>query len=287
MSIKNGTFWVCTAILIITLFTCHRAIGAEKFPVLELKTANTVILRTAVDENSVSTAINQLLIKSSLLPPGEPIYLFIDSPGGSVTDGMLLIQAAKALDREVKTITNFAASMAFITVQNLGERIILPYGVLMSHRATGIVRGQQPGELDTRYLFWNIYLTNVDTDTAKRLGLSAKDLVNKHANEWWIVGTNAVHEKAADKVMLIRCGKDMSSTYKEDMGTVFGNVVVEWSNCPMVLVPLKIDLSGIRFFAMSDIETREFNASIRMYFYDKRAYLTNYTMKGKPSIFNK
>lgn len=288
MSIKNGIFWLGATVLVIALAMCaNKASSAEKSNVIELKTANTVILRTAVDENSVSAVVNQLLVKGAALPAGEPIYLFIDSPGGSVTDGMTLIQAAKAMDREVKTITSFSASMAFITVQNLGERLILPYGILMSHRASGVVRGQQPGEMDTRYVFWNKYLTEVDKDAAKRMGMSVQDLAAKHLNEWWTTGIDAVDGKAADRVVLVRCGKDMASTYNEEIGTIFGSIKVEWSNCPMVPAPLKVDLSGIRFFAMSDVETRAFNEGVRMYFYDKRAYLTNYIMKGKPSVFNK
>jgi len=119
--------------------------------VVEITAENSVVLRGAMTELSTSKVLSEIILKDRDLPAGEPLYLYIDSPGGEIVSGTQMIEGIKGLSREVITITQFSASMAFITVQSLGKRLIMPSGVLMSHRAKGGVEGQIPGEMDTRY----------------------------------------------------------------------------------------------------------------------------------------
>jgi ATP-dependent protease ClpP protease subunit len=49
----------------------------------------------------------------------EPIYLFLNTPGGSIQTGLEIIESLKGLDRPVSTVTLFAASMGFQIAQNL------------------------------------------------------------------------------------------------------------------------------------------------------------------------
>lgn len=249
--------------------------------VVELSTSDTVIMRSIFDARSVSAVIKQLSDKDIALASGKPLYLFIDSPGGDVEAGMLLIAAAKGLSRPVITITNFGASMAFITAQLLGDRYVMPYSVMMSHRVSGGIDGQQPGELDSRYRFWNHYQDSVMSDVGKRIGISVQQLYIRHRNEWWTLGKDAVNTKLADKVVFIKCNKDMDKSIEEVIPTFFGNIKATWSSCPLVITPLSVDMSGISFDTMSSIERRNFDKSTMLFFYNKKAFFTNFIMKGK------
>jgi ATP-dependent protease ClpP protease subunit len=77
---------------------------------------------------------------------GSDIYVVLYTPGGSVQAGQLFFDTLNALPCNFHTITIFAASMGYQTVQNLKNRYILPSGILMSHRASlSGVRGEIGG----------------------------------------------------------------------------------------------------------------------------------------------
>ncbi len=252
---------------------------------LILSARNTVSLRTAFTSSSVSLVIAQIFEKDRILNKREPIYLVLDTPGGSVGAGLDLIEAIKGLDREVRTVTTFAASMGFITAQSLGKRYITETGVLMSHRARGGARGQIPGELNSRVNFWTRYLKSVDKSVAKRLGLTSEELLRKHYDEWWIHGGEAVKAKAADRVVKIRCGRSLSGTYKQRVRTRFGVIVATWSECPLVKAPLRIS-RDFGTWGMNENEEKDFNRAIHTMFFDKEAFLYEYVLTNKySSIF--
>lgn len=252
---------------------------------LILSARNTVTLRTAFTSGSVSHVVAQILEKDKILNKREPIYLVLDTPGGSVGAGLDLIEAVKGLDREVRTVTTFAASMGFITAQSLGKRYITETGVLMSHRARGGSRGQIPGELNTRVNFWTKYLKEVDKGVAKRLGITADELLQKHYDEWWMGGTEAVDAGAADKVVKVRCGRSLSGTYNQIVRTRWGNLKVTWSSCPLVKAPLKT-ARAFQVWGMTENEVKDLNRAVHTMFFDKTAFLYEYVLTNKyASIF--
>ena len=252
---------------------------------LILSARNTVSLRTAFTSGSVSQVVAQILEKDKILNKKEPIYLVLDTPGGSVGAGLDLIEAVKGLDREVRTVTTFAASMGFITAQSLGKRYITETGILMSHRARGGVNGQIPGELNVRVAFWSEYLKDADRAVAKRLGLTADELLKKHYDEWWLSGKNAVKEGAADMIVKVRCGQSLTGTYVQNVRTMFGNLKVTWSNCPMVKAPISISRE-FSAWETSEQSSRELDRAIHTMFYDKKAFLDEFVLTNKySSIF--
>ena len=106
---------------------------------------NTAVLRQAFTAQSVTELKGDLLKLNANLKSGYPIYLVLYTPGGEIQKGFELFEFIKGLNRPVHTITIFAASMGFQTVQHLGTRYILNYGILMSHFSRGGSRGQYGG----------------------------------------------------------------------------------------------------------------------------------------------
>ena len=106
---------------------------------ITLNNENTVILRGPVDENSVSSVVTNLnKIDES------KINLYINSPGGSVHHGNVLIEEIRGLQasgKEINCIADFAASMAFIILQSCSNRYALNSSVLMQHQMSLMLGG--------------------------------------------------------------------------------------------------------------------------------------------------
>ena len=78
--------------------------------------------------------------------PGKPIYLYINSPGGSVTAGMAIYDTMQHIKSEVVTIcVGIAASMgAFLLAAGTkGKRLALPHSRMMIHQPLGGVQGRR------------------------------------------------------------------------------------------------------------------------------------------------
>lgn len=71
------------------------------------------------------------------------ITLYINSPGGCVSDGLAIIDAMKACRCEIKTIaTGMAASMAALILACGDHRMATPLTDIMIHQPLGAVQGQ-------------------------------------------------------------------------------------------------------------------------------------------------
>jgi ATP-dependent Clp protease, protease subunit len=75
----------------------------------------------------------------------KPIYLYINSPGGSVTAGLAIYDTMQHIKSEVVTIcVGLAASMgAFLLAGGTkGKRLALPHSRIMIHQPSGGVQGR-------------------------------------------------------------------------------------------------------------------------------------------------
>ena len=83
---------------------------------------------------------------SSILTLGsspEPMYVFIDSPGGSVLSGAQIISAIQAAKGPVNTLcVGICASMAAMIHQFGTNRLVLDRSFLMFHPASGGAEGE-------------------------------------------------------------------------------------------------------------------------------------------------
>jgi len=78
--------------------------------------------------------------------PGKPIYLYINSPGGSVTAGMAIYDTMQHIKSDVVTIcVGLAASMGafLLSAGTKGRRLALPHSRIMIHQPFGGIQGRR------------------------------------------------------------------------------------------------------------------------------------------------
>ena len=114
-----------------------------------------VMLNEEVNSASASVVVAQLLYLESQ-DPTKDISLYINSPGGSVTDGFAIYDTIQYIKCDVSTICmGMAASMgAFLLAAGTkGKRIALPNSTIMIHQPLGGYKGQATDmEIHTRYM---------------------------------------------------------------------------------------------------------------------------------------
>ena len=103
-----------------------------------------VFLSGEIDEAVATSLVAQLLFLESE-DPEKDIYLYINSPGGSVTAGMAIYDTMNYIKCDVSTIcVGMAASMgAFLLAGGVkGKRCALPNAEVMIHQPLGASQGQ-------------------------------------------------------------------------------------------------------------------------------------------------
>ena len=103
-----------------------------------------VFLGEEVTDVSANLIAAQLLFLESE-DPGKDIHLYINSPGGSVTAGMVIYDTMQYIKCDVSTICmGLAASMgAFLLAGGTkGKRMALPNAEIMIHQPSGGAQGQ-------------------------------------------------------------------------------------------------------------------------------------------------
>lgn len=103
-----------------------------------------IILAEEVNNTTASLIVAQLLYLEGQ-DPSKDISLYINSPGGSVTDGLAIYDTMQYIKCDVSTICmGLAASMgAFLLAAGTkGKRYVLPNSDIMIHQPSGGAKGQ-------------------------------------------------------------------------------------------------------------------------------------------------
>lgn len=103
-----------------------------------------IMLSGPIDDNLANSVIAQLLFLDAQ-DPEKDIFLYINSPGGSVTSGMAMYDTMNFINADVQTIViGMAASMASVLLAagTKGKRWALPNSEVMIHQPLGGAQGQ-------------------------------------------------------------------------------------------------------------------------------------------------
>lgn len=103
-----------------------------------------IFLGSAIDDDVANLVIAQLLFLAAE-DAEKDIHLYINSPGGSVTAGLGILDTMRYIKPDVSTIcVGLAASMGslLLAAGAKGKRFALPNSEVMIHQPLGGVRGQ-------------------------------------------------------------------------------------------------------------------------------------------------
>jgi ATP-dependent Clp protease protease subunit len=105
-----------------------------------------IFLGTAIDENVANLVCSQLLLLDAEDHEHDhDIQLYINSPGGSVTDGLAIYDTMQFVRSDVRTTcVGLAASMGqFLLCSGTpGKRYALPHSRILMHQPSGQMQGQ-------------------------------------------------------------------------------------------------------------------------------------------------
>lgn len=103
-----------------------------------------IFLSGEINDQMANTIVAQLIYLEGK-NPDKDIFMYINSPGGSVTAGLAIYDTMQYIKCDVSTICiGMAASMAAVILSSgaKGKRVCLPHSEVMIHQPLGGTQGQ-------------------------------------------------------------------------------------------------------------------------------------------------
>ena len=103
-----------------------------------------IIFLGSVVEDSMANAICAQMLLLAAEDPEKDIYLYINSPGGSISAGMAIYDTMQYIKNDVATVAmGLAASMGqfLLCAGASGKRYALPHARIMMHQPSGGIGG--------------------------------------------------------------------------------------------------------------------------------------------------
>ena len=164
-----------------------------------------VFLSGEVDANSASLIVAQMLYLEAQ-DPDKDIQFYINSPGGSVTDGMAIYDTMQYIKCDVSTICiGMAASMgAFLLSSGAkGKRIALPNAEIMIHQPSAGTQGKVTDmEIDVEH-FLKIK-QRLNKILSENTGKPVEQVKADSERDHWMIAEEAREYGLVDKVIYKR-----------------------------------------------------------------------------------
>lgn len=144
------------------------------------------------DENANAIASQMLLLSAE--DPEADIFLYINSPGGSVTAGMAIYDTMQLIPNDVVTVaTGLAASMGQFLLSSgaPGKRYATPHARILMHQPSGGIGGT---ESDIRIQAQLImHMKQVMSElTAEQTGQDLDTILEDNARDKWFTAEEAL-----------------------------------------------------------------------------------------------
>ena len=161
-----------------------------------------IMLGSAIDDNVANSIVAQLLFLETE-NPDKDIYLYINSPGGSITAGMAIYDTMQYIKPQVSTICiGMAASMGafLLAAGEKGKRFALPNSEVMIHQPLGGAQGQAT-EIEIaakRILFMRERLNQI---LAERTGQSLETISRDTERDNFMTADRALEYGLVDRII--------------------------------------------------------------------------------------
>lgn len=163
-----------------------------------------VYLWGVVDDKSAKDVVSKLLLLDAD-KPGEEIKLYINSPGGVVTSGMVMYDTMQMIKSPVSTICmGLAASMGSILLSGgkKGSRYIFPHGEVMIHQPSlgGYIQGVS-ADLEIQAEQTRRVKEIGAGILAKNCGKTVEQVMKDFDRDYWMDAKQAIEYGIADKLI--------------------------------------------------------------------------------------
>ncbi len=170
-----------------------------------------IMVSGQIEDNMANAIIAQLLFLDAQ-DPEKDIYMYINSPGGSVTAGLAIYDTMNFIRADVQTIAmGMAASMGsfLLAAGEKGKRFALPNAEIMIHQPLGGAQGQATEiEIAAKHILAT--RTRLNTILAERTGKKLKTIEKDTDRDNFMSADEAVKYGLIDAVMTN--AKDLSKT---------------------------------------------------------------------------
>lgn len=150
----------------------------------------------------------------------EPIWVRINSPGGSVDAGLILVDTIKAIKAPIHCIVESAAySMAAIFLTYCDKRYALPHATIMFHEASYGIMGEDPS-IRSRHDFLTRYLDRMHVEIAANLKMDLKKYRDRIRDAWWLMADEAKMANVVEAVVTEMAYEETPLVKTEEKRTV-------------------------------------------------------------------
>ena len=183
--------------------------GERAYDIFSRLLKDRIIMLGAPIGDDIANLVSAQLLFLESEEPEKDIYLYINSPGGSVTAGLAIYDTIQYIKPDVSTLClGQASSMAawLLAAGAHGKRYALPHSRVMIHQPLGGVEGAA-ADIDIQareILRLREQLNNI---LAKHTGQSLKKVEKDTDRDLFLNGKQAVEYGIVDEVIVNRPGK--------------------------------------------------------------------------------
>lgn len=186
--------------------------GQDDYVYNRLLKERIIWLGSEVRDDNANRICSQLLLLSAEDPEAD-IYLYINSPGGSVTAGMAIYDTMQLIPNDVVTVvTGMAASMGqfLLTAGAPGKRYSTPNARILMHQPSGGIGGTA-SDIRTQAQLILDMKKRLSQITAERTGQNLETILRDNDRDNWFTAEEGLEYGFFDKI-LDRIGPATSAT---------------------------------------------------------------------------
>lgn len=153
------------------------------------------------DENANIICAQMLMLAAQ--DPKKDIWLYINSPGGSITAGMAIYDTMQLIEPDVATIAvGMAASMGqfLLSSGTPGKRYITSHARVLMHQPSGGVGGTATDVRINAELIMDMKKTLSEL-TAKQTGHTVEEIYRDNEYDHWFTAKQALEYGFVDKIV--------------------------------------------------------------------------------------
>jgi ATP-dependent Clp protease protease subunit len=161
-----------------------------------------ILLGDAIDDTVANSIVAQLLFLESQ-DPAKDVYMYINSPGGSVSAGLAIYDTMQHIKCDVSTIAvGQAASMAAVLLSGgtKGKRLALPHSTIMIHQIMGGAEGRAT-DVEIRVKEMNNKKKMLNEILAFHTGQTVKKIEKDTERDFFMTAKEALKYGMIDEVL--------------------------------------------------------------------------------------